>query len=212
MGLSLAPAPSSAARGLSSHPVDEPDLAMLLRLGAGRLPTGSESPWGIVVVRADEGRHALTDLVRHGAREVAALRRPCPPGGDAALHDDWCRAHAEAEVAAMLHAPVWLCSYLGPRAGAGVPRGAHSLALAMETVALVAGAMGMRTITTIRHLRHEAAVRMLLGLPPGVSPDVAVALGYPVGCGAALKPRQAGAPARRPPVFAECFGGPGLVG
>lgn len=170
----------------------------------------------MVVVRSDVAREALTDLVRRGAEEVAALRRPCPPDADAALHRDWCRIHAEAEIAEVLRAPVWLCAFLGPGPGGPEPRAAHSLALAVETLAIAAAVMGMRAISTIRHLRHEVDVRSLLGLPLDVMPDVAVAVGYPAG-GHAGTPGRGARAARaeevegsRPPVFAERYGGPAL--
>lgn len=200
-------------RDLSSRPVDDLRLSVLLQLvttiAADRAP--ALAPVGYVVVRSESGRGALIDLVRRGTREMAALRAPCPPGGDPGLHADWCAALAEAEVAWLRHAPVWACPYVAASPGSGPRDRRGALALAVETLGLLAGAMGMRAIPTVRHLRHEPSVRALLALPAHLETGAAVALGFPSRGTGGLRPRVSGPQRRTCTAFTERFGGAALA-
>ena len=60
--------------------------------------------------------------------------------------------------------------------------GGASIYPAVQNIILACRALGLGTVITINHLRCEAKVRALLGLPPEVETCALMPIGYPIGC------------------------------
>lgn len=204
-----------AVRRYRDRAVPEEDLETILRL-ALHAPTGhGAQAWGFVVVRDEERRAALADIVLDGAADYFRIFRPVADGATPEEHAAWAREYAEEALGTYRHVPVWVC-------GVVVPREHHedaimerverfsdvtSLAFAMENLMVAARALGLGTTPTNFHFFHEERFRALLELPEEVGVHYLTPVGYPVEFPKGLRPALAAS--RRPwrtLVHEESFG------
>ncbi len=188
---------------------------MVLRL-ALHAPTGhGAQAWGFVVVRDDERRAALAELVLAGAAEYFRLFRPPAEGATPEEHAAWARGYADEALGTYRQVPVWICGVVVPRFhhdDATMERierfsDVTSIAFALENLMVAARALGLGTTPTNFHFFDEAGFRALLDLPDDVTPHYLTPLGYPPEFPKGLRPALAAA--RRPwrsLVHEESFG------
>lgn len=188
-----------ALRVLKPDPVPEPLVTRLLEAATHAPTAGNAQNWAFVVVRDLATRVALGAIYRRAsdiaAKVYAARDRP------AHLTDaQWQRmlgagAHLYAH---MGEAPVLLLACLQPRdlppPGRFPPevglaeemayldriRGA-SIYPAVQNLILACRALGLGTVITTNHLRCEAEVKALLGIPKDVDTFALLPIGWPVG-------------------------------
>jgi nitroreductase len=151
-----------AVRTYTDRPVDEDTLDRLLRL-ALHAPTGSGSQaWSLLVVRDEERRRAIADLVIEGASRYFAVMRPAADGHTPEQHAEWAAGYAEQILGTYRVAPVWVLGLYVPRgnypesmASGGETDDLFSLAFAMENLFVAARALGLGTVPTTAFQRFE---------------------------------------------------------
>lgn len=176
-----------AVRTYTDRPVSDEVLDRLLRL-ALRAPTGSGSQaWSLLVVRDEQRRREVAELVIAGGARYFAIMRPKKDGTSEEEHRQWGRDYAEQVLSTYRIAPVWLIGLLVPRDNypAEMAAGGHvddviSLAFALENLMLAARAEGLGTVPTTAFQRFEKdRLRAILGLPEHVDPAIVTPLGFP---------------------------------
>ena len=185
-----------AVRTYTDQPVPDAVLDPLLRL-ALRAPTGSGSQaWSILVVRDEERRRAVADLVIDGGATYFAIMRHKKQDVTDEAHAQWGRDYAEQILATYRIAPVWLIGLLVPRNNypERMQEGGHlddliSVSFAFENLMLAARAEGLGTVPTTAFQRFEKdRLREILGLPTEVDPAIVSPLGYPAAWPEGLAP------------------------
>ncbi|MGD9696412.1 MAG: nitroreductase family protein [Thermoleophilia bacterium] len=193
-----------AVRRYTSAPVPDEEVERLLRL-ALLAPTGhGAQAWGFVVVRDEERRAALADLVLRGAAEYFRLFRPPAEGATPERHAEWAAGYAEEALGSYRDVPVWLCAVVVPRFRHDEPimerierfSDITSVSFAIENLLIAARAVGLGTTPTNFHFFVEDEFRALLGLPDRVGLHYLTPLGYPTEFPRGLRPAMARA--RRP--------------
>jgi len=176
-----------AVRTYTDRPVPDEVLDRLLRL-ALRAPTGSGSQaWSLLVVRDEQRRRDVADLVIAGGAKYFAIMRPRKEGTSEDEHRQWGRDYAEQILSTYRIAPVWILGLLVPRDNypAQMHAGGHeddviSLAFAFENLMLAARAEGLGTVPTTAFQRFEKdRLREIARLPEHVDPAIVSPLGFP---------------------------------
>ncbi|MSO43905.1 MAG: hypothetical protein EXQ74_01130 [Thermoleophilia bacterium] len=175
-----------AVRTYTDRPVPDDVVDDLLKLALAA-PTGSGSQaWSLIVVRDDERRRAVADLIIAGAARYFVEMRP---RSDATPdeHRAACEAYAETILGTYRLVPVWIVGLLVPRDNypesmrdGGYTDDLLSVGFAMENLFLAARAQGLGTVPTSAFQRFEKdRLQGILGLPPEVDPVLVTPLGYP---------------------------------
>jgi nitroreductase len=176
-----------AVRTYTDQPVPDDVLDGLLKL-ALRAPTGSGSQaWSLLVVRDEQRRREVADLVIAGGATYFSIMRPKKEGVSDDEHRQWGLDYAEQILATYRIAPVWIIGLLVPRDNypPQMQAGGHdddliSLAFAFENLMLAARSEGLGTVPTTAFQRFEKdRLRSILGLPEQVDPAIVSPLGFP---------------------------------
>lgn len=176
-----------AVRTYTDQPVPDDVLDGLLKL-ALRAPTGSGSQaWSLLVVRDEQRRREVADLVIAGGATYFSIMRPKKDGVSDDEHRQWGVDYAEQILATYRIAPVWIIGLLVPRDNypPQMQAGGHdddliSLAFAFENLMLAARSEGIGTVPTTAFQRFEKdRLRSILGLPEQVDPAIVSPLGFP---------------------------------
>ncbi len=185
-----------AVRTYTDRPVPDEALDRLLRL-ALRAPTGSGSQaWSLLVVRDEQRRREVAELVIAGGARYFSIMRPRKEGVSDEEHRQWGRDYAEQVLSTYRIAPVWIVGLLVPRDNypPEMQAGGHdddliSLAFAFENLMLVARSEGLGTVPTTAFQRFEKdRLRTILGLPVNVDPAIVSPLGFPAAWPEGLAP------------------------
>lgn len=185
-----------AVRTYTDQPVPDEVLDRLLRL-ALRAPTGSGAQaWSLLVVRDEERRRQVADLVIAGGARYFAIMRHRKEDVSEEEHAQWGRDYAEQIMATYRIAPVWLIGLIVPRhtypevmQAGGAIDDLISVAFAFENLMLAARAEGLGTVPTTAFQRFEKdRLREILGLPGEVDPAIVSPLGYPAAWPEGLAP------------------------
>ena len=182
LGLFEALYTTRAIRRFKPDPVPNDVLRRVLD-AAGQAPSGgNRQPWRWLVIRGDEGRTKVSELVARAgeraaeARRTGQDRRPAPPSA-AAPGDDFA-SHLKSVpviVIACAQANVSQGPFSVGPFGQTYP-GIQNLLLAARGVGL-----GGTITTSFRWCLDE--FRDYLGLPEGIEPTCLIPLGYPAGTG-----------------------------
>lgn len=176
-----------AVRTYTDTPVPDEVLDDILKL-ALRAPTGSGAQaWSMLVVRDEETRRAIADLIIAGGARYFAIMRPRKEGVSDEEHAQWGRDYAEQIMATYRIAPVWLLGLLVPQNNypEQMREGGHlddliSVSFAFENLMLVARSHGLGTVPTTAFQRFEKdRLREIVGVPAEVDPVIVSPLGYP---------------------------------
>jgi nitroreductase len=177
-------------RRYTDRPVADEDLDTLLRLALLAPTGGGAQAWSLIVVREEEQRRALAELIIRGGAKYFETVRPPAEGRSAEEHARWAAEYAETALGTYRHVPVWIA---GLRLKRGAfpddPRHQHmerdadviSVAFAMENLYVAARAMGLGTAPTVFHWFLEDEFNALLGIDPaqGLETPLVTPLGYP---------------------------------
>jgi nitroreductase len=190
-----------AQRRFRSDAVPDALIARILDAAIRAPSAGNAQNWALVVVRDAERRRALGAIYRKASDIAAAMY--AARGRPSHLSE----AQWQQMMAAGAHlwdhlgeAPVLLLPCLRPRQAP--PRdelssefradyqaelgylariGGASIYPAVQNIILACRALGLGTVITTNHLRCEAEVKALLGLPPEVETCALMPIGYPIG-------------------------------
>ncbi len=201
IGLFEAMDTARAIRRFRPDPVPEALLTRILH-AATRAPSGGNAQnWVFIVVRDPEQRQRLGAIYRKGSDIAAAVyaARGRPPHQTEAQYrrmmasgaDLWEHmAAAPVILVPCLRAPVLppqdaLSAEIRARFADEVAysqriRGA-SIYPAVQNIILTCRALGLGTVITTNHLRCEAEVKTVLGLPEEISTWALMPIGYPLG-------------------------------
>ena len=143
-------------------------------------PNGTNAQaWRFVVVREPSVRRQLGELYRQGFREVYPAGRPeaeQDPNRRRVLRSADHLAERMGDEPPVL---VLACLERRPGAGPATRSAGASIYPAVQNLLLAARALGLGACLTTLHLRREAQVKALLGIPEHVDTYALIPLGYP---------------------------------
>lgn len=184
-----------SVRRYTDRPVADADIDALLRLALLAPTGGMAQAWSFIVVRDDERRRAVAELVIRGGSEYFRTVRPAAPGTSAEEHATWAREYAEQALGTYRDVPVWIVGLVVPRnvfpadqRDAERTADVTSLAFAMENLFVAARARGLGTVPTVFHWFVEDEFRALLDIPSELEIPLITPLGYPVEFPTSLPP------------------------
>jgi len=168
-----------AIRRFRSDPVPDELLQRVLD-AATRAPSGTNRQnWRFLVLRDPSVRAAIGALYGQGFREVYTPERiaQAPAGQQARVLGSaaYLAEHMGDE------APVLILACLENTPGSPPPSqsGGASIYPSVQNLMLAARALGLGTCLTTLHIRHEAEVKTLLGIPDHVDTYALIPLGWP---------------------------------
>jgi nitroreductase len=168
------------------------DLVQRVLEAAIQAPSGSNAQaWRFVVVRDADLRRQLGDLYRQGFREVYPADRLA---NEQDPHRRRLMRSAEHLAERMGDEPpvlVVACIERGPNSPAATRSAGSSIYPAVQNLLLAARALGLGGCLTTLHLRREAQVKALLGIPEHVDTYALVPLGHPAAPHGPLRRRPA---------------------
>ncbi len=198
MDLDLVMRTTGAVRAFTDAAVDDATITRILERARFAPSGGNRQPWRVVVVKGQEQRRSIRDLVVFGWREYVAFVEagevPFGPGPDGRPN----RSDIDLDGARAVPRPAPFVDELD-RVPALLVIGAHLPSLAVldwgldrqsivgggsiypfaQNLLLAARDEGLGGVLTSFLARQEEAARAVLGLPPDVGIAAAVALGVP---------------------------------
>lgn len=184
-----------SVRRYTATPVADEDIDALLRLALLAPTGGMAQAWSFVVVRNEETRRQVAELVIAGGAQYFSTVRPAAPGTTPDEHVAWGREYAEQALGTYRDVPVWIVGLVVPRnmfppdqRDAERTADVASLAFAMENLFVAARARGLGTVPTVFHWFVEDAFRALLSIPTELEIPLITPLGYPVEFPTSLPP------------------------
>ena len=181
-----------AVREFTDEPVSDEQLRTILDLAVCAPSAGNRQPWEFVVVREPAMRRAIRDFyvqAFEGYRQRVLEQAAAGHAEAQAQVARWQRAGAPDRYAESLHTiPVFLFACFDrQRLGGGQDRGPAatdpgayaSIYPAVQNVLLAAHGLGLGAVLTTLHLRYEAEIKALLGIPAHVQMAALVTLGHP---------------------------------
>jgi len=156
-----------AVRHYTDQSVPDDDVAEVVRL-ALHAPTGhGAQAWSFIVVRDDEKRAELANLVRRGAGQYFRIFRPPAEGATPKEHAQWATDYASEALGSYRDIPVWVCGIIVPRFSFDDPMMERierfsdtiSVAFAMENLYVAARALGLGIAPTMFHTYFEDEFR-----------------------------------------------------
>ena len=176
-----------SVRRYTDAPVADADIDAILRLALLAPTGGMAQAWSFIVVRDEETRGAVAELVIRGGAQYFETVRPPAPGATAEEHTEWAKGYAEQALGTYRDVPVWIVGLVVPRnvfpadqREAERTADVSSLAFAMENLFVAARARGLGTVPTVFHWFVEQEFRALLDIPAELEIPLITPLGYPV--------------------------------
>jgi nitroreductase len=177
-------------RRFRPEPVPDELIQRVLQ-AAIQAPSGTNAQsWRFVVVRDAHLRRQLGELYRQGFREVYPVDRVAavtdPDRRRVMRSADYLAEHMSDEPPVLVLA----CIERAPTSTAARTAGA-SIYPAVQNLLLAARGLGLGACLTTLHLRREAQVKALLGIPEHVDTYALIPLGYPASRFGPLRRRPA---------------------
>jgi nitroreductase len=170
------------ARSIRRFRTDPVPDALVQRVldAAIQAPSGTNAQsWRFVVVRDPDLRRQLGELYRQGFREVYAPDRAAnetdPNRRRVIRSADYLAEHMGSEPPVLVLA----CIERSPNSTGATHTAGSSIFPAVQNLLLAARALGLGGCLTTLHLRREAQVKALLGIPSHVDTYTLIPLGYP---------------------------------
>jgi nitroreductase len=143
-------------------------------------PNGTNAQaWRFVIVRRPDLRRQLGEFYRQGFREAYPAGRlatePDPHRRRLLRSAEYLAEHMGDEPPVLILA----CLQRSPNAGAPGRSAGASIYPAVQNLLLAARAIGLGACLTTLHLRREAQVKALLGIPEHVDTYALIPIGYP---------------------------------
>jgi nitroreductase len=175
-----------ACRAYTPEPVDDGDLATILRAATHAPSAENRQPWAFVVVRSPVVRAAVVDVTRGVWDAVGRehARRGLAPGFFAAVDAFVSGGDGYGG------APVLVVAAGDGRDGTPAAVLASSVYPAVQNLLLAAAALGYGSAMTTLAAQDPGGLAAVLGLPAGLRPFAVVPLGRPAA--------PLGPPRRRP--------------
>jgi nitroreductase len=187
-----------SVRQYTDEPVDDAQLDRLLKLALLAPTGGMAQAWSFIVVREQEKRGAVAELVIRGGAEYFRTVRPKAEGTSDEDHAAWAAGYAETALGTYRDVPVWIVGLVVPRNVFPVDQreaertaDVVSVGFAMENLFVAARAMGLGTVPTVFHWFVEGEFRALLNIPEECEIPVITPLGHPVAFPEGLPPALA---------------------
>lgn len=170
---------SRSIRRFRPDPIPDDVLAQLLE-AASQAPNGSNAQsWRFMVIRDPKLRRQVGELYRQGFRENfpadRAANEPDPNRRRVIRSADHLAEHMGDEPPVLM----MFCVERAPGSAAPSRTGGASVYPAVQNVLLAARALGLGGCLTTLHLRREAQVKEVLGIPENVDTYALLPLGYP---------------------------------
>jgi nitroreductase len=170
---------SRSIRRFRPDPIPEDVLAQLLE-AAVQAPNGSNAQtWRFMVIRDPDLRRQVGELYRQGFRETFPAERaasePDPNRRRVIRSADHLAEHMGDEPPVLM----LFCVERAPGSGTPSRTAGASVYPAVQNVLLAARALGLGGCLTTLHLRREAQVKDVLGIPENVDTYALLPLGYP---------------------------------
>ena len=172
-----------AMRRLKPDPVPDDMIRKILEAGVAAASGGNRQPWRFLVLKDRSIKEQVQYYYNRAFEEVVEPRyRTSEPPTGVTRRQYLRQLDAVAYLTEHFHdAPVWIVACLDegqetPTRGSGA-----SIYPAVQNMLLAARALGLGATLTSRHLRYEAEVEAILGLPAGVHSYAILPIGYPLG-------------------------------
>ena len=172
-----------AMRRLKPDPVPDELIKKILEAGSCAANGGNRQPWRFLVIKDQAIKQQVQRYYKRAFDEVVGpryLSSESPPGQN---RRQYRRQHsAVSYLTEHFHeAPVWIVACLDEGEQTPTRSSGGSIYPAVQNMLLAARALGLGGTLTSRHLRYEAEVEAVLGLPPGVHSYAIIPIGYPLG-------------------------------
>ena len=172
-----------AMRRLKPDPVPDELIKKILESGICAANGGNRQPWRFLVIKDQAIKQQVQRYYKRAFDEVVGpryLSSESPPGQN---RGQYRRQHsAVSYLTEHFHeAPVWIVACLDEGGQTPTRSSGGSIYPAVQNMLLAARALGLGATLTSRHLRYEAEVEAVLGLPPGVHSYAIIPIGYPLG-------------------------------
>ena len=158
-----------AIRRFRPDPVPQEVIEQLIAAAVHAPSGGNRQPWSFVVVRDQALKEQIGEWYLDGWNTTYASD-PSKP------HNALYRS-AETLAHHLAETPVLILACLA--GGGGSITSGSSIYPAVQNLMLAATAMGLGTVITTFHRRHEDEVKALLGIPEEVHTAALIPLGYP---------------------------------
>ena len=172
-----------AMRRLKPDPVPDDMIRRILEAGVAAASGGNRQQWRFLVVKDRSIKEQVQHYYNRAFEEVVKPRyRNSEPPVGVTKRQYLRQLDAVAYLTHHFHeAPVWIVACLDegqdtPTRGSGA-----SIYPAVQNMLLAARALGLGATLTSRHLRYEAEVEAILGLPASVHSYAILPIGYPMG-------------------------------
>lgn len=179
MGVFRAMYTTRAIREFKPDPVPNDVLVKILE-AAGQAPSGgNRQPWKFIVIRSQEGKNKVADLVQQGqeSRAPAPGQPRTTPTGTAAPADDFVGLLRTVPVI------VIVCAIDPASTGPQTVGPFGQTYPAIENFLLAARALGLGSTITTGFRAREKEFREYLNIPDNLTPTCLLPLGYPSGKG-----------------------------
>jgi nitroreductase len=172
-----------AMRRLKPDPVPDELVKKILEAGVCAANGGNRQGWRFLVIKDQGIKEQVQRYYKRAFDEVVGpryLSGGLPPG---VTRQEYLRQRrAVAYLTQHFHeAPIWIVACLDEGQQTPTRSSGASIYPAVQNMLLAARAMGLGATLTTRHLRYEAEVEAIMGLPPGVHSYAIIPIGYPLG-------------------------------
>ncbi len=165
-----------AIRRFTTDPVPDEAITTLLEAAIRAPSAGNRQTWYFLVIRDPETKRRLGEWYLDGWSAAYGNVQPGQGISSSVYRSADTLAHRMGDVPVLIMA----CVDQGA-AGVGpgpITRGA-SIYPAVQNLLLTARALGLGTVLTTLHRRHEEEVKRLLGIPDSVETAALIPVGYP---------------------------------
>jgi nitroreductase len=158
-----------AIRRFKSDPVPQEAIEQIIEAAVRAPSGGNRQPWSFVVIRDDAAKRRIGEWYLDGWNVTYASDTSRP-------HNALYRS-AEALAHHIAETPVLILACTSGTS-TSITSGA-SIYPAVQNLMLAAAALGLGTVITTFHRRHEEELKQLLGIPADVQTAALIPVGYP---------------------------------
>ena len=172
-----------AMRRLKPDPVPDDMIRTILEAGVAAASGGNRQQWRFLVVKDRTIKEQVQHYYNRAFEEVVEPRyRTSEPPVGVTKRQYLRQLDAVAYLTEHFHqAPVWIVACLDEGQDTPSRSSGASIYPAVQNMLLAARALGLGATLTSRHLRYEAEVEAIMGLPAGVHSYAILPIGYPLG-------------------------------
>ena len=162
-----------AIRRFSTDPVPQEAIEQILAAAARAPSGGNRQQWSFVVIRDDVLKRRIGEWYLDGWN-VTYASDPTRP-----RNATYVSAETLAHNLAATPVLILACINRGQGSGPASLSAGASIYPAVQNLMLAAEDLGLGTVITTFHMRHEGEVKALLGIPDSVQTAALIPMGYP---------------------------------